>query len=67
MEITGKINKIRKTDYYLPMDDNEYLVKRKALVSGQARKRSKMYPLLIGMFVLMIIVNVAMLAMNNMV
>lgn len=47
------------------MDDNEYLVKRKELVSGQARKRSKMYPVLIGLFVLMIIVNVAMLAINN--
>ena len=47
------------------MDDNEYLEIRKELVSGQGRKRSKMYPLLIGVFVLMILVNVAMLAMNN--
>ena len=47
------------------MDDNEYLEKPKELVSGQARKRSKMYPLLIGVFVLMIVVNVAMLAMNS--
>jgi len=48
------------------MDDNEYHEKRKVLVSGQVRKRSKMYPIMIGVFVLMIIVNVAMLAMNNM-
>jgi len=48
------------------MDDNEYHEKRKALVSGQVRKRSKMYPIIIGVFVLMIIVNVAMLAMKNM-
>ena len=47
------------------MDDNEYLEKRKALISGEGRKRSKVYPLLIGVFVLMIIVNVAMLALNN--
>jgi hypothetical protein len=47
------------------MDDNEYLEKRKELISGEGRKRSKVYPLLIGVFVLMIIVNVAMLALNN--
>lgn len=47
------------------MDDNEYLVRRKQLVSGEERKRSKVYPLLIGVFILMIIVNIAMLAMNN--
>lgn len=47
------------------MDDNEYLEKRKELVSGQARKRSKMYPILMGVFVVMILVNVAMLAMNS--
>lgn len=47
------------------MDANEYLEKRKELVSGQARKRSRVYPLLIGVFVLMILVNVVMLAVNN--
>jgi hypothetical protein len=47
------------------MDANEYLVRRKALVSGQERKRSKMYPLLMGLFLLMVIVNMTMLAMNN--
>ena len=48
------------------MDQNEYLEKRKELVAGHGRQRSKMYPLLMGVFVLMIIVNVAMLAFNNM-
>ena len=47
------------------MDNNEYLEKRKELVSGQARQRSKVYPLLIGVLVVMILVNVAMLALNN--
>lgn len=47
------------------MDQNEYLERRKELVAGQVRQRSKMYPLLIGVFVVMILVNVAMLAMNN--
>lgn len=47
------------------MDDDEYLEKRKELVSGQGRSRSRMYPVLIGVFVLMIIVNVVMLAVNN--
>ena len=47
------------------MDDKEYLKKRKDLISGQGRQRSKAYPLLIGVFVLMIIVNVAMLALNT--
>ena len=48
------------------MDQDEYLEKRKELVAGQGRQRSKMYPLLIGVFVVMILVNVAMLAVNNM-
>lgn len=47
------------------MDEDEYLEKRKELVSGQGRSRSKMYPILIGVFVLMIIVNMVMLAVNN--
>jgi hypothetical protein len=47
------------------MDDKEYLKNRKDLISGQGRQRSKVYPLLIGVFVLMIIVNVAMLAVNS--
>ena len=47
------------------MNNDEYLEKRKELVSGQGRKRSKMYPMLIGVFVLLITVNVVMLALNN--
>ena len=47
------------------MNDDEYLEKRKELVSGQARKRSSFYPLLMGIFVVMIVINMAMLAINN--
>lgn len=47
------------------MDQDEYLEKRKELVAGQGRQRSKMYPVLISVFVIMILVNVAMLVMNN--
>jgi len=35
------------------------------LISEEARKRSRVYPLLIGVFVLMIIMHIALLAMNN--
>ena len=34
-------------------------------MAGQVRQRSKVYPVLMGVFILMIIVNVAMLAMNS--
>lgn len=47
------------------MDQDEYLERRKELVAGHGRQRSKMYPLLIGVFVIMIVINVAMLAINN--
>jgi hypothetical protein len=47
------------------MNDDEYQERRKELVSGQARKRSGIYPFLMGVFIVMIIVNVAMLAINN--
>lgn len=47
------------------MDNDEYMEKRKELVSGQSRQRSKMYPILMGVFVLMILVNAGMLALNN--
>jgi hypothetical protein len=47
------------------MKVDEYMEKRKELVSGQARKRSSLYPLLMGIFVLMILINVAMLTINN--
>ncbi len=47
------------------MKEDEYMEKRKELVSGQARKRSSIYPLLMGVFVVMILTNVAMLAINN--
>jgi len=48
------------------MKSDEYLELRKELVSGQERKRSKAYPLLMAAFALLIIVNVGMLALNNM-
>ena len=47
------------------MKVDEYMEKRKELVSGQARKRSSLYPLLMGIFVVMILINVAMLTINN--
>jgi hypothetical protein len=47
------------------MNDDEYLERRKELVSGQERKRSSIYPLLMAVFVVMIVINVAMLAINN--
>ena len=47
------------------MNDDEYLEKRKELVSGQERKRSNIYPLLMGIFVVMILINVVMLAINS--
>jgi hypothetical protein len=47
------------------MNEEEYLEQRKELISGRARKRSSLYPLLMGVFVLMILINVVMLAINN--
>ena len=47
------------------MQEKDYMEIRKDLVTGQQRKRSRAYPLLIGLFGLMILVNVVMLAMNN--
>ncbi len=51
--------------FFYSMNDDEYQERRKELVSGQARKRSGIYPFLMGVFIVMIIVNVAMLAINN--
>jgi hypothetical protein len=47
------------------MKVDEYVEKRKELVSGQARKRSSLYSFLMGLFVVMILINVAMLTINN--
>jgi len=44
---------------------DEYMEKRKELVSGRARKRSSLYPLLMGVFVVMILINAVMLTVNN--
>jgi len=44
---------------------DEYMEKRKELVSGRARKRSSLYPLLRGVFVVMILINAVMLTVNN--
>ena len=48
------------------MRNEEYVTKRKELVSGQARERSKVYPALVGIFFVLIIVNAVMLVLNNM-
>ena len=47
------------------MESKEYLELRKELASGQERKRSRAYPVLIGAFALMILVNAGMLVLNN--
>ena len=61
----GELTTIQHGYSCFAMNNEEYLEKRKELVSGQARKRSSVYPLLMGVFVVMILINMVMLAINN--
>jgi hypothetical protein len=62
---SGPGHHLQKAVMVLEYKKDEYMEKRKELVSGRARKRSSLYPLLMGVFVVMILINAVMLTVNN--